>query len=184
VKYEDPGFGPPPLPESQGAKVQEQWLHGFLKNPSTVRPWLKLRMPSFEFSDNEIGTIQKYFLGMSKIDFEIRDYAATPIEGKYLKPGKYLFEIYQCANCHPAGNVNLADRSASDLAPNLELARDRLKPEWVTEWIKDPQKLQPGTRMPTFFYEGVAPDGETLGGNVDEQSKAISTHIWTLGKKK
>ena len=184
VKYEDPGLGPPPLPESQGAKVQEQWLHSFLKNPLTVRPWLKLRMPTFQFSDTEIGTIQKYFLGMSKIDFEIRDYAATPIEGKYLKPGKYLFEIYQCANCHPSGNVNLADRSASDLAPNLALGRDRLKPEWIAEWIKDPQKLQPGTRMPTFFYEGVAPDGETLGGNVDEQSKAIATHIWTLGKKK
>ena len=184
VKYDDPGLGPPPLPESQGVKVQEQWLHSFLKNPTTVRPWLKLRMPTFQFSDAEIGTIQKYFLGMSKADLEIRDYSSTPVEVRYLKPGRELFETYQCAKCHPSGNVNLSELSASDLAPNLALARERLKPEWIVEWIKDPQKLQPGTRMPTFFYEGVAPDGETLGGNVDEQAKALTTHIWNLGKKK
>lgn len=53
--YEDPGLGPPPLPETQGAKVQEQWLHAFLKNPTTVRPWLKLRMPTFQFSEDEIA---------------------------------------------------------------------------------------------------------------------------------
>lgn len=184
VKYDDPGLGPPPLPESQGAKVQEQWLHSFLKDPTTVRPWLKLRMPSFQFSDDEIGKIQKYFLGMSKIDFEIRDYAATPVETKYIAPGRQLFETYQCAKCHPAGNVDLSELSASDLAPNLALARGRLKPEWIVQWIKDPQKLQPGTRMPTFFYEGTAPDPETLGGNVDEQARALETHIWLLGKRK
>ena len=183
VKYEDPGLGPPPLPESQGAKVQEQWLHGFLKNPSTVRPWLKLRMPTFQLADQEIGTIQKYFLAMSNQDFEIRDYAATAVESKYVRPGRELFELYQCAKCHPSGSVNLSELSASDLAPDLSLAASRLKPEWIVEWIIDPQKLQPGTRMPAFFYDGVAPDQETLGGDVREQAKALSTHIWNLGKR-
>lgn len=183
VKYEDPGLGPPPLPESQGAKVQEQWLHGFLQNPSTIRPWLKLRMPTFQFSDQEIGAIQKYFLAMSKQDFGIRNYQATPVEAKYVSPGKKLFDLYQCAKCHPSGSADLSEVSASDLAPDLSLAASRLKPEWIVEWIIDPQKLQPGTRMPSFFYEGVAPDEETLGGNVREQAKALSTHIWNLGKR-
>ncbi len=184
VKYEDPGLGPPPLPESQGAKVQEQWLHSFLKNPSVVRPWLKLRMPTFQFSDTEIGQAQKYFLAMSDQEFVIRDYAATPVETKYLTPGKYLFDLYQCAKCHPSGSAGLSELSASDLAPNLALGFERLKPDWIVEWIVDPQKLQPGTRMPTFFYEGIAPDQETLGGDATEQAKALKTYIWTLGKPK
>lgn len=182
--YEDPGLGPPPLPETQGAKVQEQWLHAFLKNPTTVRPWLKLRMPTFQFSEDEIAKIQKYFLAMSKQDFELRDYTATVVEAKYLAPGRQLFELYQCAKCHPTGSADLSELSASDLAPDLALAYRRLKPEWIVEWIIDPQKLQPGTRMPTFFYEGVAPDQETLGGDVREQAKALSAHIWNLGKRK
>ncbi|MEX2117079.1 MAG: c-type cytochrome [Bacteroidota bacterium] len=183
VKYEDPGLGPPPLPESQGAKVQEQWLHSFLRNPTTVRPWLKLRMPTFQLSDQEIGTIQKYFLAMSNQDFVIRDYAATTVEAKYASPGRKLFELYQCAKCHPSGTADLSELSASDLAPDLSLAASRLKPEWIVEWIIDPQKLQPGTRMPTFFYDGEAPDQETLGGDVREQAKALSAHIWNLGKR-
>lgn len=182
--YEDPGLGPPPLPETQGAKVQEQWLHSFLKDPTTVRPWLNLRMPTFQFSEDEIAAIQKYFLAMSKQDFELRDYAATPVETRYLAPGKHLFDLYQCAKCHPTGSADLSELSASDLAPDLALAYRRLKPDWIVEWIIDPQKLQPGTRMPTFFYEGQAPDGETLGGDVREQAKAISAHIWNLGKRK
>lgn len=182
--YEDPGLGPPPLPETQGAKVQEQWLHAFLKNPTTVRPWLKLRMPTFQFSEDEIAKVQKYFLAMSKQDFELRDYTATVMEAKYLAPGRKLFELYQCAKCHPTGSADLSELSASDLAPDLALAYRRLKPDWIVEWIIDPQKLQPGTRMPTFFYEGVAPDQETLGGDVREQAKALSAHIWNLGKRK
>jgi mono/diheme cytochrome c family protein len=184
VRYEDPGLGPPPLPETQGAKVQEQWLHAFLKNPTTIRPWLKLRMPTFQFSEDEVGVIQKYFLAMSKQDFELREYAATPVDAKYIAPGRKLFELYQCAKCHPTGSADLSEISASDLAPDLGLAYKRLKPEWIVDWIIDPQKLQPGTRMPTFFYEGEAPDQETLGGDVREQAKALSTHIWNLGRRK
>ncbi|MBI4418732.1 MAG: c-type cytochrome [Ignavibacteriales bacterium] len=184
VLYEDPGLGPPPLPETQGAKVQEQWLYAFLKNPTTIRPWLKLRMPTFQFSEDEIGVIQKYFLAMSKQDFELREYAATRVDAKYIAPGRKLFELYQCAKCHPTGSADLSELSASDLAPDLGLAYKRLKPEWIVDWIIDPQKLQPGTRMPTFFYEGEAPDQETLGGDVREQAKALSTHIWNLGRRK
>lgn len=182
--FEDPGLGPPPLPETQGAKVQEQWLHSFLKNPVTIRPWLNLRMPTFQFSEGEIAAIQKYFLAMSRQDFELRDYAATPVETRYLAPGKHLFDLYQCAKCHPTGSADLSELSASDLAPDLGLAYRRLKPDWIVEWIIDPQKLQPGTRMPTFFYEGQAPDQETLGGDVREQAKAIAAHVWNLGKRK
>ena len=184
VKYDDPGLGPPPLPESQGAKVQEQWLHGFLKDPTTVRPWLSLRMPTFQFSDTDIAQIQKYFLAMSGEDFEIRDYASTKFEARYRSPGKYLFDLYQCAKCHPSGAANLEELSASDVAPDLALAAERLKPEWIIEWIIDPQMLQPGTRMPTFFYDGVAPDQETLNGDVLEQASALTAHIWGLGRKR
>lgn len=185
AKFDDPGLGPPPLPETQGAKVQEQWLHGFLQNPSTIRPWLKLRMPTFQLNEDETGKIMRYFLGMSKQDFQIRDYGAVSVEAKYMAPGRKLFEAYQCANCHPSGSADLSQLtvSPSDAAPDLGLAAGRLKPEWIVEWIVDPHKLEPGTRMPTFFYEGVAPDQETLGGNPREQAKALQTYIWSLGKR-
>jgi mono/diheme cytochrome c family protein len=183
AKFQEAAQGPPPLPESQGAKVQEQWLHSFLKNPSTIRSWITVRMPTFSLTDDEIGKIQKYFLGMSKQDMQIRDYAATPVEQKYLGPGKKLFEIYQCAKCHPSGG-STQGITASFLAPDLAKAYSRLKPEWLIDWMKDPSKLQPGTMMPAFFTPGQpAPDPSILGGINEEQIKALQTYVWSLGRR-
>jgi mono/diheme cytochrome c family protein/uncharacterized coiled-coil protein SlyX len=174
----------PPLLTIEGAKVQEPWLHGFLKSPSVIRPWLNIRMPTFSLTDEEISTVTKYFLALSKQELELRDYAATPLEEKYLPAGKKLFEEYQCAKCHPAGAVRLSEEVvASTLAPNLGLAAGRLKPEWIESWLHDPQKIQPGTMMPTFFYEGQAPDATVFGGNADEQIRALKTYVWSLGKR-
>ncbi|HEY4612874.1 MAG TPA: cytochrome c, partial [Bacteroidota bacterium] len=178
-------MGPPKLSDSQGAKVQEPWLHTFLQGPTTIRPWLDIRMPTFNLTDNEISTITKYFLGLSKQELMIREYAATPVEEKYLAPGRKLFEAYQCAKCHPSGPVRAGgELSASELAPNLTIAASRLKPEWILSWLHDPQALQPGTRMPNFFFDGKGPDESVFGGEEQEQIKALKTYVWSLGRSR
>ena len=48
------------------------WLHDFLKSPSTIRPWLKLRMPTFSLNDDEIATVTKYFLALHRTELEPR----------------------------------------------------------------------------------------------------------------
>jgi mono/diheme cytochrome c family protein len=180
--YDEKALAPPVL-TGEGAKVQEQWLHNFLHGPTVIRSWIKIRMPTFGLTDDEIATVTKYFLGISKQDFELRDYSATPIDTKYLEPGKKLFESYQCAKCHPTGAVKPSETGlASILAPNLGLAAGRLKPNWIIDWLHDPQRLQPGTNMPTFFYEGQAPDQTILGGNAEEQIKALRAYVWSLGR--
>jgi mono/diheme cytochrome c family protein len=179
---QEPALGPPPLPESQGAKVQEQWFHAFLKSPTTIRPWLQVRMPTFSFTDDEIAKIQKYFLGLSKQELVLRDYATTTFDEKYLRAGRRLFESYQCLSCHFTGTIP-KEKSFADLAPNLALSSTRLKPQWITDWLRDPSKLQPGTRMPTYFYDGQAPDNTVFDGNAEEQIKALTAYVWSIGKK-
>lgn len=181
--YEEKALAPPVL-TGEGPKVQEQWLHGFLSGPAVIRPWLKIRMPTFSLTDEEISSITKYLLGLAKQDLALRDYAATPIDEKYVSPGKKLFESYQCAKCHPTGAVKLGEGVvAGNLAPDLGLAARRLKPEWIVEWLRDPQKLQPGTNMPTFFYEAQAPDQTVFGGNSEEQIKALKDYVWSIGRR-
>ena len=184
ARYEEEAMGPPKLFDSQGAKVQEPWLHTFLQGPTTIRPWLDIRMPTFYLTDDEISLVTKYFLGQSKQDLKIRDFAATPVEEKLLGPGKKLFDSYQCAKCHPSGPVKGGAVSASDLAPNLSMASSRLKPEWILDWLHDPNKLQPGTRMPSFFFEGKGPDVTVFNGTEAEQIKALKTYVWSLGKNR
>ncbi len=182
--YDDPSLGPPVLTASEGAKVQEQWLYNFLKNPTTIRPWLKIRMPTFDLTDQEISKITKYFLALSDKQFVLRDYSAIPADQKYLAPGKKLYDSYQCGKCHPSGPVTLGGEvSAASLAPNLVQAHKRLKPEWINDWLHDPQKLQPGTRMPSFFYEGKGPEQTVFGGDEEQQIKALEAYVWNLGRR-
>jgi len=186
---DDPAFLPPII-TGEGKKVQEPWLHDFLKNPSVagapnaIRPWLKTRMPTFSLTDEEISALTKYFLGLSNQELELRDYRAFQPDPVLLPVGKSIFTDFQCIKCHPAGNAapRPGEASTSDLAPNLTKARDRLKPEWIVDWLADPNKLQEGTRMPTFFPDGQSPLPEVLGGDARKQMTAIRDYVISIGE--
>jgi mono/diheme cytochrome c family protein len=179
----------PPIITGEGAKVQEPWLYSFLRQPSpvgqnSIRPWIPTRMPTFQLTEEEINKLQKYFLGLSNQELELRDYASFQPDPKLLPIGKQIFEDFQCLKCHPAGTVapSSSEVSTSDLAPNLRLARGRLKPEWIVVWLADPGKIQEGTRMPTFFPDGQSPLPDVLDGDAHKQMVAIRDYVWTLGQ--
>ena len=185
---EDVAFLPPPI-TGEGGKVQEPWLHGFLKEPSrvgqpnSIRPWIKVRMPTFSLSSAEINTITKYFLGLSDQDLDLRDYSAFAPDNQMISVGRTIFNDFQCAKCHPTGNVSFrkGELSTQDLAPDLTKARGRLKPEWIVDWLADPGKIQQGTRMPTFFPDGQSPLPDVLDGDAQRQMVAIRDYLMTIG---
>lgn len=208
---EDPGMLPPNL-ASQGARVRSEWLFDYLHDPSseTMRPWLTVRMPTFGFSDDEINTILAYFA--ERDDREPFLSAKEEANGRDLAVGQVVFDMLQCARCHPAGEAatSALGVAATELAPSLLLADDRLRHDWVPAWIEDPQSWVPGTRMPANFQK--MPDGtfksplvNAIGapmfaqqkqqlmryfgseqelldylGDVDRVTGALRDHIWTL----
>ncbi|TAK58319.1 MAG: c-type cytochrome [Bacteroidetes bacterium] len=178
ASLEDEGYAPPLL-RPEGAKVQEPWLHEFLNSPSTIRPWLNIRMPSFAMNDSEITIVSKYFLAMHKKELELRNYKNFVQNPELANGGKKLFEDFQCLSCHTTGTIP-EGKSPSELAPNLLLAKNRLKPEWIVEWLKNPEAIQPGTRMPGYFPDMEAPDPEMFGGDALKQMQALRDHVMTL----
>ncbi len=56
----------PPWLRGEGAKAQYPWLYGFLNDVETLRPWLKVRMPSFQLTEEETTTLVEYFAGLSQ----------------------------------------------------------------------------------------------------------------------
>ncbi len=58
---------PPPLVR-EGERVQPDWLYGFVRNPSMVRPETVLRMPKFNMSDDEARAIVNYFAAADKVN--------------------------------------------------------------------------------------------------------------------
>ncbi|MDH3745551.1 MAG: c-type cytochrome [Acidobacteriota bacterium] len=148
---EDVGLLPPNL-AAEGARVQGDWLFGYLHDPGsvTMRPWLGTRMPTFGFTDEQVNTMVAYFSNREGRETFLSQ-PERPSE-RSLTVGKQAFEMLQCAKCHPAGpSVAVAGTSSAELAPSLLLARERLRHDWVPDWILDPQSWIAGTKMPANF---------------------------------
>jgi cytochrome c2 len=151
TSIEDVGMLPPNL-AAEGARVQSEWLFGYLHDPGKVslRPWLSVRMPTFGFRDGDVNTLLSYFSAR-----ESREPFLSPParpDARNLAVGQTAFNMFQCAKCHPAGPQPAGGAvSAGELAPSLLLARERLRHDWVADWIKDPQSWVPGTKMPANF---------------------------------
>lgn len=171
----------PPLLNTQGAKTQPLWLHSFLQEPgdSTMRSWLSVRMPTFHLDQEESMVIGKYFSAIDDVPYPFIDTSIAATD-EQLVVGQELFEANQCSLCHQVGDL-IPARDAADLAPDLGLTFERLRPQWVLDWILDPQSIAPGTRMPANFPDGVTPF-EQLDGNAETQIEAIRDHLFlTVG---
>jgi mono/diheme cytochrome c family protein len=179
---EDQGLWPPLL-NTQGAKTQPDWLHGFLSEPgeATLRPWLEARMPTFGFTPEEAGTLTAYFSAVDGVDYPFIDTSIATTDER-LRVGEVLFgeDALNCGLCHPTTEVVVLreGQELSDLAPNLTLAWERLRPEWVLDWILDPQSIAPGTGMPEFFRNGESQYPEYLDNDTDAQIRALRDHIF------
>ena len=180
---EDAAFWPPLL-NTQGAKTQPLWLHPFLEDPGeeTLRPWLTTRMPTFYFDEVEATTITRYFSALDQVDFPFIN-TAIATTNERLQVGEELYELLQCARCHPADGPLPPGVEAADLAPELQIAHERLRPAWVLDWLIDPQQIAPGTRMPTFFPDGQSPFPDVLDGDSQAQIRAVRDYLFlTVGE--
>ncbi len=147
----EPGMLPPDL-SPEGARVQSDWLFNFLKDPTvmTMRPWLSVRMPTFHFSDHEATTLVNYFAAEANaVQFDTTKHIAP--QGKNVAIGRAVFQVLKCVQCHPTGAVATAPVNTASVAPDLALARARLRHAWIPDWIRRPNEMIPGTAMPTNF---------------------------------
>ncbi|HLL16507.1 MAG TPA: c-type cytochrome [Pyrinomonadaceae bacterium] len=125
-------------------------------NKNGVRLYLKARMPTFNFSPNELRTLVRFFLAVSSQQEPFIKEPTTPLTDQERNLARQLFTSQQapCLKCHLTGNP-AHDKNAS--APNFLQAGERLKPGWTFRWLLDPQKVIPGTAMPSELFKR---DGE------------------------
>lgn len=173
----------PPALDGEGEKVQLDWLFGFLKNPSVIRPWFTIRMPTFYLSDDEATTLLRYFSAQAKTKFVLEYKEAIQATPEQIGAARLLMskDYFSCYSCHISGSKT-PEGPLEGWAPDFALGHQRLRYDWIVKWLKDPQKLQPGTKMPSYFLDpsGVPPD--VLGGDVDRQIHAIASYLMTLGR--
>jgi len=184
-------YAPPNL-NTEGAKTQPQWLYQFLNEPTEIRPWLNVRMPTFEFNDEQLNSLTAYFSAL--------DDAAYPFDDKFTVAHEYPRTLVtagrtlaqgqlQCFRCHVQDGVPPAGQAPDQWAPDLAMAAQRLRYEWIQDWIADPQSIFPGTKMPQYWQEFdtpsffTAPNGSpVLDGNTRQQIEALAAYIMSIGQ--
>ncbi len=161
VQYQ--GEGKEKLPPSlvgEGARVNPDWLARFLKNPALsetdthrngVRPYLAVRMPTFNLSDGEVQKLVRFFQALSKQPLPYLPAPAEPLTDRELVMSRELFtsRAAPCLRCHATGDP-VSD--ATKTAPNFALVSQRLKPAWTQRWIVHPEIIRPGTAMPSGLF--------------------------------
>ena len=177
-------FAPPPL-KSQGARVYPDWLFEFLKEPSEIRYGLKVRMPTFELSDDDATTLVKYFSALDDEPFPYETLETPTPTTAELRVGKQIFDELQCISCHPSQGEVIPEGSDKAGRPDLSLAKDRLKPDWLIDWMKDPQAFQPGTAMPQAWPlvggQYMPVDGYA-GNDAEKQIQLVRDYLISLGR--
>jgi len=147
-------FGPPPL-TAQGLKTQPAWLFGFLKQPFRMRPLPKVRMPTFDFTDDEVTDLVTMFSNFDGAEYPFTHYGDVgPRDAHEYAIGKALFDASGCQKCHVVGELGDGPVPAEVKAPNLLMGQQRLRPEWLALWLADPGVLQKNTAMPAFWLAG------------------------------
>ncbi len=150
----------------EGSRAQRAWLVSFLHNPQTLRPTLTVRMPQFNFTDQQANAIANY-VDMVLQNPSINRAAVNPesFAPEMASFGKELYFVkYECQSCHTIG------AKGGYVGPSLTNVGNWMNAAWIEAWLKDPQALIPGTIEPHRDF-------------TQPQIQALTAYLLTLKQK-
>ncbi|MEE9550438.1 MAG: c-type cytochrome, partial [Candidatus Binatia bacterium] len=83
-----------------------------------------------------------------------------------LAKGQRLFEQVGCTGCHLVEGYE----DIPKIGPSLRRVGAKVDPSWMVQWIQDPHKYRPRTRMPNFSLE-------------EDQAVAIASYLWSASRE-
>jgi mono/diheme cytochrome c family protein len=180
------------LPELElmGEKLRPEWMAAVLAGRLPYKPraethpdgqpWMPARMPGFA------AQAQLLAAGLAA---RAGHPARTPADGKLdsglAQAGATLVSAsggFSCVACHGVGNRPPTQVFEAE-GINLLYSFERLRPDFFRRWLREPMKVDPSTRMPTYFDEtGRSPLTGILGGDADVQIEAIWHYLHKLAR--
>ena len=160
-----------------GEKLKPEWAIAFLKGEiaERPRPFLKnLRMPGFP------ARAEGLVKGLSLEHGYPAASAAEPAPNPELSAfGRKLSGPnggLDCLSCHAIGPKG-ATKVFEAPAPNFKLSRARLRKDYYDRWVREPLRLEPGTKMPQFIKDGRTQLTEILDGDGVKQADALWNYL-------
>lgn len=161
----------PPTLTGIAEKLLPRAVDDVLLRGARSRPWMALKMP--QFPADQVAALPSCFAAADG------DMPAANIDETYaselVEAGRELVGAkgFGCIKCHDLG----AYASTGTRGPDLAKVKDRVALAWYDRWMTDPQRLEPGTRMPTVFFGGQSPYKQVLDGDPAAQRRAIWAYL-------
>jgi len=146
----------------EGSRANRDWLYAYLKEPYGMRRTLTIAMPLFNFPDEEARFMAEY-ISQVFVDSQIGTAWKRLAAQADAQRGKVLFDMKGCFACHRVnergGDIGPALTAQVPSFPVGTWVGDKLRGEWMFQWLKDPQALVPGTVEPNLgLSDGEAAD--------------------------
>lgn len=167
----DEGRVPPPL-DGVGAKLNADYMKQLLDQGADDRPYMHTRMPGFGTAN--VGHLTEAFAGLDKLP-AVPTVAFADPAAKVKSAGRHMVgaQAFGCIKCHTfAGN-----KAEGVQGIDMTLMPKRLKRDWFHAYCVDPQKIRPGTRMPTAWPGGQSVLPAILDGQATTQVEAIWVYL-------
>src|SRR5262249_56213625 len=123
------------------------------------RPWTGLRMP--QCGEGNVGRLPERLASLegTEADEQARQ---VPVTAERIEAGRKLNgkTAFGCISCHDIAGIP----NAGTRGPDLASVGERVRYDWYRRWLEQPQRMQPGTRMPSAFQDGKSLMDATLAG--------------------
>lgn len=140
--FEEESLGPDL--QGIGNKVSRAWLFSWLENP---REYLKnARMPSYQLGTDEIEYLVEYLMTLDGEGSPPRPVAGSAVEDGDEDAGRILVGESRCISCH-----SIHERGGK-LAPELERIGDKVRPEWLPNFLNNVHYYQPEKIMLEYHF--------------------------------
>lgn len=162
----------PPSLTGVGAKMKPDYVRKILDQGSHDRPYMHTRMP--RFGDANVGQLVKWFAEVDQLEPAPKVvFSESP--GKVKAGGRHLVggQAFACYKCHTFNGQKAEGVQGIDMT----LLPQRLQRDWFVQYVLDPNKFRPGTRMPTAWPKGEVLLKNILGGKALHQIEAIWVYL-------
>jgi mono/diheme cytochrome c family protein len=162
---------PPPL-DGVGAKLRPEYLRHILDQGARDRPYMLTHMPAF--GNSNVGGLVEAFAALDKLPAIPEVHFKEPI-GRVKSAARRLVggDAFGCIKCHTFAGHKAEGVQGIDMT----LMPRRLQRDWFHAYIAEPQKVRPGTRMPTGFEKGKSVLPGVLDGTALQQIEAMWLYL-------
>lgn len=171
----------PPALTGVGDKLHDEALAVAitLKQPP-LRPWLMVRMPRFDLSQDEMRAIIDYFISADRMP-ELPETSQTsppPAAAVNIAGSRLVTSAgFGCTSCHQIGKSIPVKVAPAAHGTDLSLVGKRIRRTWYDRWVRNPARIVPRMEMPSIQI----PVRGVLDERLDDQLAAVWNVLNTPG---